>query len=253
AADPELRETDMTVRTPDLEEAWAAGLTEEELAVLPELAGPVGYLGWACAGLDAAHERLAGAVADGDELDVALARLLLAAEVKVVPAELAVVLGTTRYENLEERFRAATRRLLRRSVAAGRPVLAGPRPGRGGGRRRARLAGHGRAHHGLGAGASGLAGEPAMPGARARVPVRPAEVVHRETRPQHPRRVAARGRGPQERGGGEPGARRGRRAGAGRAAGAEQGAAGGGPGATGGRAARPAADRRSGGRRERHR
>ncbi len=107
AADPELRETDMTVRTPDLEEAWAAGLTEEELAVLPELAGPVGYLGWACAGLDAAHERLAGAVADGDELDVALARLLLAAEVKVVPAELAVALGTTRYENLEERFRAA--------------------------------------------------------------------------------------------------------------------------------------------------
>ncbi|MEU8797561.1 AAA family ATPase [Spirillospora sp. NPDC048819] len=107
AADPKLREVDLSVPNARLEEAWAAELTDEELAVLPELAGPVGYLGWACAGLDAAHERLAGAVADGDEPDVALARLLLAAETPVVPAELAVVLGTARYENLEERFRAA--------------------------------------------------------------------------------------------------------------------------------------------------
>ncbi|MFA1545430.1 AAA family ATPase [Actinomadura chokoriensis] len=107
AADPVLREVDMTVPNRRLEDAWASALTEEELAVLPELAGPVGYLGWSCQGLDAAHERLAGAVADGDGPDVALARLLLAAEAPVVPAELAVVLGTTRYENVEERFRAA--------------------------------------------------------------------------------------------------------------------------------------------------
>ncbi|WP_067457815.1 AAA family ATPase [Actinomadura macra] len=106
AADPALREEDMTVPQKALEDVWVAGLTEEELAVLPELAGPVAYLGWACAGLDAAQERLAGAVADGDDADVALARLLLAAEAQVVPAELAVVLGTTRYENVEERFRA---------------------------------------------------------------------------------------------------------------------------------------------------
>ncbi|XRQ13613.1 AAA family ATPase [Actinomadura welshii] len=106
AAAPEQREQDMSLPIARLEEAWASEPTDEDLAVLPELAGPVGYLGWACAGLDAAHERLAGAVADGDEPDVALARLLLAAEAPVVPAELAVVLGTTRYENLEERFRA---------------------------------------------------------------------------------------------------------------------------------------------------
>ncbi|MFB4309027.1 AAA family ATPase [Actinomadura sp. GTD37] len=107
AADPALREVDMTVPNRRLEDAWASALTEEELAVLPELAGPVAYLGWACQGLDAAHERLAGAVADGDEPDAALARLLLAAEATVVPAELAVVLGTARYENVEERLRAA--------------------------------------------------------------------------------------------------------------------------------------------------
>ncbi|HEY8481033.1 MAG TPA: AAA family ATPase [Spirillospora sp.] len=107
AADPELREADMSVPNARLEETWASDATDEELSVLPELAGPVGYLGWACSGLDAAHERLAGAVADGDDRDVALARLLLAAQVPVVPAELAVVLGTERYENVEERFRAA--------------------------------------------------------------------------------------------------------------------------------------------------
>lgn len=107
AADPELREIDMTVPNRRLEDAWVSGLTDEELAVLPELSGPVGYLGWAVGGLDTAHERLAGTVADGDEPDTALARLLLAAEAPVVPAELAVVLGTARYENVEERFRAA--------------------------------------------------------------------------------------------------------------------------------------------------
>ncbi|MFI0407557.1 AAA family ATPase [Actinomadura sp. 3N508] len=107
AADPELRETDMTVPNARLDDVWAAQLTDEELAVLPELAGPVGYLGWVCAGLDAAHAHLAGTISDADEPDDALAKLLLAAEAQVVPAELAVVLGTARYENVEERLRAA--------------------------------------------------------------------------------------------------------------------------------------------------
>ncbi|GAA1867551.1 AAA family ATPase [Actinomadura bangladeshensis] len=107
AADPELREVDMSVPNGRLEDAWTSALTGEELAVLPELAGPVGYLGWACEGLDTAHRRLSEAVADGDGPDAALARLLLAAGAPVVPAELAVVLGTVRYENVEERFRAA--------------------------------------------------------------------------------------------------------------------------------------------------
>ncbi|MFI0372538.1 AAA family ATPase [Actinomadura sp. 1N219] len=107
ADDPELREADMTVPNARLDDAWTAQLTDGELAVLPELAGPVGYLGWACAGLDAAHKHLAGTVSDGDEPDDALAKLLLAAEAQTVPAELAVVLGTARYENVEDRLRAA--------------------------------------------------------------------------------------------------------------------------------------------------
>ncbi|WP_051712278.1 AAA family ATPase [Spirillospora albida] len=107
AADPVLRERDLAVPRDGLEAAWADGLTDGELAALPELGGPVAYLGWACDGLAAAHEALAGAVADGDDADTALARLLLAAGVAVVPAELAVVLGTDRYERVEERLRAA--------------------------------------------------------------------------------------------------------------------------------------------------
>ncbi|GAA2140885.1 AAA family ATPase [Actinomadura napierensis] len=106
AADPELLELDLTVPQERLEESWAAGLTDEELAALPELSGPVGYLGWACEGLDAAHARLAEAVLDGDGADAALAKVLLAAEATAVPAELSVALGIDRYQALEERFRA---------------------------------------------------------------------------------------------------------------------------------------------------
>ncbi|MFC6881805.1 AAA family ATPase [Actinomadura yumaensis] len=106
AGDPGLREQDLAVPHERLEETWLAGLTDAELGVLPEFAGPVGYLSWVCGGLDAAHERLAATVEDGDDADVAFARLLLAADVPVVPAEMAVVLGTARYENVADRVRA---------------------------------------------------------------------------------------------------------------------------------------------------
>ncbi|MFC5746406.1 AAA family ATPase [Actinomadura rugatobispora] len=104
--DPARREEAMTVPQDRLEAWWNAGLPDETLAVLPELAGPLGYLGWVCEGLGAAHERLAGAVGDDVPLETALARLLLAAEVTSVPAEMAVTLGTARYENLVDRVRA---------------------------------------------------------------------------------------------------------------------------------------------------
>ncbi|MBO2453246.1 AAA family ATPase [Actinomadura barringtoniae] len=106
ANDPVLRELDMATPQDRLERLWAASLTDETIAVLPELAGPVGYLGWACSGLAAAHERLAGELNDGDAFDTAFARLLLAADVSVAPAELAAALGTERYEGVAGRLRA---------------------------------------------------------------------------------------------------------------------------------------------------
>jgi SpoVK/Ycf46/Vps4 family AAA+-type ATPase len=104
--DPVRCEEAMTVPQDRLEAWWNTGLPDGTLAVLPELAGPLGYLGWVCEGLGAAHERLSGAVGDDVPLETALARLLLAAEVTSVPAELAVALGTARYENLVDRVRA---------------------------------------------------------------------------------------------------------------------------------------------------
>ena len=106
ANDPVLRELDMTTPQDRLERLWASELTDETLAVLPELAGPVGYLAWACSGLTAAHERLSATLNDGDTFDTAFARLLLAAEVTASPAELAAALGTEGYEAVAGRLRA---------------------------------------------------------------------------------------------------------------------------------------------------
>ncbi|TDD71166.1 AAA family ATPase, partial [Actinomadura rubrisoli] len=105
--DPFLLEQDLAVRYDQLEDAWASGVPEATLEALPELAGPVGYLSWACAGFTAAHERLAAAVDDGRPLDGALARLLLAAGVTAVPAQLSAAVGAAVYENLQDRVRAA--------------------------------------------------------------------------------------------------------------------------------------------------
>jgi SpoVK/Ycf46/Vps4 family AAA+-type ATPase len=106
ANDPELREQDLTAPESDLERLWAEGADEATLAALPELSGVLGYLQWSCAGFVAAHERLAGSVPDGDPLDTAIARLLLQAQVKDVPAEVAIALGAGRYEAVTERLRA---------------------------------------------------------------------------------------------------------------------------------------------------
>jgi SpoVK/Ycf46/Vps4 family AAA+-type ATPase len=106
AADPVLHEQDLTVPVGELETLWAAGADERTLTVLPELSGALGYLEWACAGFVAAHELLLAATGDGDPLDLALARLMLQAELTVLPAELAVAIGLGRYEAVQERMRA---------------------------------------------------------------------------------------------------------------------------------------------------
>jgi SpoVK/Ycf46/Vps4 family AAA+-type ATPase len=104
ADDPELREQDLTAPQGDLEKLWADGASDDVLAVLPELTGPLGYLQWACSGWIAAHERLLESAPGGDGLDAALARLLLQADVTHLPAELAVGLGVGRYETVQERL-----------------------------------------------------------------------------------------------------------------------------------------------------
>ncbi|MFI6520517.1 AAA family ATPase [Spirillospora sp. NPDC050679] len=110
AADPALAEADLAVPHERLDEVWTGRLTEPELTLLPELAGPVGYLDWVCSGLAAVHRRLLEAVGDGDRPETALARLLLAAaddpQACVVPPEASAALGTAGYEQLCDRLRA---------------------------------------------------------------------------------------------------------------------------------------------------
>ncbi|WP_051467860.1 AAA family ATPase [Actinomadura oligospora] len=105
---PELRELAMSTPRDRLEEVWAAELTEDELAALPELAGPVAYLTWACEGLAAAHGRLARAAHGAEPFEVAFARLLAAGEVPEAPAELAVPLGADGYGDVADRLTAET-------------------------------------------------------------------------------------------------------------------------------------------------
>ncbi|MEV5573333.1 AAA family ATPase [Spirillospora sp. NPDC052269] len=105
---PELRELAMSTPRDRLEEVWAAQLTEDELAVLPELAGPVAYLTWACEGLAAAHGRLARAAHGAEPFEVAFARLLAAGEIGDAPAELAVPLGADGYGDVADRLIAET-------------------------------------------------------------------------------------------------------------------------------------------------
>ncbi|RAY11695.1 hypothetical protein DPM19_29175 [Actinomadura craniellae] len=104
AADPPLRELDLTAPPGRVEESWAESADEDILAALPELAGPVGYLSWACEGLAAAHERLVAAAPEGGPFEAALALLLLQAERSRPPAELAVALGVPGYEAVTERL-----------------------------------------------------------------------------------------------------------------------------------------------------
>ncbi|MEU5882777.1 AAA family ATPase [Spirillospora sp. NPDC047279] len=98
----------LDLRAPTVEQhtIWQDHASEEILAVLPELTGPIGYLEWVCAGLLPVHERLRE-VAPHDEPDLdLLVHLILQADVAQVPAELAVVLGEDRYGALLERFEA---------------------------------------------------------------------------------------------------------------------------------------------------
>jgi Holliday junction resolvasome RuvABC ATP-dependent DNA helicase subunit len=114
----------------ELETAWARSATEDELAMLPELAGPEGHLAWAYDGFTAAHQRLALAVAGTDGLAQVTSELVRQAGLLYPPGTLAAATGADGYRELQERTRAAgdfqprawygkTREWLARALAAG--------------------------------------------------------------------------------------------------------------------------------------
>jgi len=129
-ADPELTAQDATAPLADLERLWSESAGPDILAILPELPGPDGYLGWACEGFAAAHERLESAVPGIPPVLDTVAGLVLQAGLEHAPAGLASVAGTSGYLAVQDRITAAgkfdprawaaqTREWLGRGLAAG--------------------------------------------------------------------------------------------------------------------------------------
>jgi DNA polymerase III delta prime subunit len=98
-------EQDLRAPVDALADEWARAADERTIATLPELGGPVGYLTWVLDGFDDVHPYLCNAVGDGDEIEVALAKLMLAARMGQVPAELAVAGTGEMLARVEEHHR----------------------------------------------------------------------------------------------------------------------------------------------------
>ncbi|HEX2296106.1 MAG TPA: AAA family ATPase [Actinomycetota bacterium] len=99
-------EQDLRDPVDTLADEWARTADEPTMLALPELAGPVGYLTWILDGFADVHPYLRAAVGDGDELEVAVAELVLAAGMDEVPAELALAATDEMSARVEESHRS---------------------------------------------------------------------------------------------------------------------------------------------------
>lgn len=87
-----------------VEERFLDAASDETVGMLPELTGPVGYLGWVVDGWLAAEERLSRVVTGSANSTGLLAELLLQAGITEVPAELAVGVRGELYDEIAERL-----------------------------------------------------------------------------------------------------------------------------------------------------
>ena len=95
---------ELTATLTGLEASWAESATDDELAVLPELAGPVGYLSWAWEGLTAAHLRLSAAVPRTPPQAGLATDLVRQAGMRAPPGELAAAIGQADFVELQGRL-----------------------------------------------------------------------------------------------------------------------------------------------------
>ncbi|WP_051712458.1 AAA family ATPase [Spirillospora albida] len=91
---------------PEQRDLWMAHAPDDVVAVLPELAGPIGYLEWVWSGLQPVHEHLLEVAPHDESTDELLVHLLLQGGLQQVPAELSAVLTEDRFGELLERFAA---------------------------------------------------------------------------------------------------------------------------------------------------
>ncbi|WP_051108983.1 AAA family ATPase [Actinomadura flavalba] len=97
---------DITAPLDEQRRRWIAHASDDIVADLPELAGPIGYLDWVCLGLLPVHEHLTRVAPHPESVPELLVNLLLQAGLEEVPAELAAVLTRDRYGEILERFPA---------------------------------------------------------------------------------------------------------------------------------------------------
>ncbi|MQY04176.1 AAA family ATPase [Actinomadura macrotermitis] len=95
---------DITRSLEEQRRVWMEHASDEIVAVLPELAGPIGYLEWICAGLLPLHRHLVEVAPHDETVPELMVHLLAQAGLTQVPAELSAVLGADDYQEVLERF-----------------------------------------------------------------------------------------------------------------------------------------------------
>ncbi|WP_344803035.1 AAA family ATPase [Microlunatus ginsengisoli] len=101
------RLTDLHARAPfpEISRLWRHSLlTEDEFAVLPEIAGWAAALAWSYEGLEAAHAHIASVTARPESVSEVIASMALADGLDTLPAGLAVAVGSERFTAIAAAF-----------------------------------------------------------------------------------------------------------------------------------------------------
>lgn len=101
----ELAEFHLHATYPEVARFWRHTLlSEEERAVLPEIAGWGSALAWSYEGLQAAHEHLAAVTTRAESVAEVVASMALTDRVETLPAGLAVAVGEVRFDEIAAAF-----------------------------------------------------------------------------------------------------------------------------------------------------
>ena len=104
---PQLSDLHARSGFPEISRLWRYSLlTEQEYAVLPELAGWAAALAWSYEGLEAAHTHISAVTARPESLHEIVASMALADGLDTLPAGLAVAVGSERFTAIAAAFEA---------------------------------------------------------------------------------------------------------------------------------------------------
>jgi hypothetical protein len=102
---PRLTDLHAYAAIPEISRLWRHSLlTEDEYAVLPEIAGWAAALAWSYEGLEAAHAHIASVTARPESLPQVVASMALADGLDTLPAGLAVAVGSERFTAIAAAF-----------------------------------------------------------------------------------------------------------------------------------------------------